>query len=106
MVAIDAAYAGKARGEMFFETHRKFIDVQAVLEGEEAMEIADCSRLTVDVPYNAERDLIKYCDCTETSVLRAKAGEIMVFFPVDGHMAYAGPGRGLVRKCVVKVPVG
>lgn len=103
--AIDAAYLSKLKPEAFFETHRKYVDVQAVLLGEESMEIADRARLTVDVPYNAERDLIKYCDYTETSVLRARDGEIMVFFPVDGHISHAVTEPVLVRKCVVKVPV-
>ena len=105
MFAIDAAYTSKARADVFFETHRKYIDVQAVLAGEEAMEIADQARLALDVPYDAERDLIKYKDYAGTSVLRAREGEIMVFFPVDGHMSHAAAQPVLVRKSVVKVPV-
>ncbi len=104
MFAIDAAYLSKPRPEVFFETHRKYIDVQAVLEGEEAMEIADLKRLTLDVPYDAERDLIQYRDCTDTSVLRAREGEVAVFFPADGHMSRAVTRPVLVRKTVVKVP--
>ena len=105
MFAIDAAYLAKPRVDVFFETHRKYIDVQAVLDGEESMEIADRTRLTVDVPYDAERDLVKYRDYADTSVLRARNGEIMVFFPVDGHMSHAVTKPVLVRKSVVKVPV-
>jgi YhcH/YjgK/YiaL family protein len=105
MFAIDAAYLSKPRAEVFLETHRKYIDVQAILEGEESMEIADLGRLTLDVPYDAERDLIKYQDYAPTSVLRARAGEVMVFFPVDGHLSRAVTQPVLVRKTVVKVPV-
>lgn len=106
MFAIDAAYLSKPRSDVFFETHRKYIDVQAVLAGEESMEIADHRRLTLDVPYDADRDLIKFKDYTDTSVLRAREGEVMVFFPVDGHMSHAVNQPVLVRKTVVKVPVG
>ena len=105
MFAIDAAYFSKRPPEVFFETHRKYIDVQAILVGEEAMEIADRARLALDVPYNTERDLIKYALYADTSVLRAREGEIMVFFPDDGHMSRAAGQPALVRKCVVKVPV-
>ena len=105
MFAIDAAYLSKARAEVFFETHRKYIDVQAVLEGAEAMEVADLKRLTLDVPYDAERDLIKYHNYQDASVLRAREGEVAVFFPVDGHMSHAVTKPVLVRKTVVKVPV-
>jgi len=105
MFAIDAAYVSKTRPEVFFETHRKYTDVQAVLEGEEAMEILDRSRLAVDVPYDGERDLVKYRDASDASVLRARPGEIEIFFPEDGHMSHAVKAPALVRKCVVKVPV-
>ena len=106
MFAIDAAYLSKLRPAVFFETHRKYIDVQAILLGEESMEIADRARLTLDVPYDNERDLIKYLDYTPTSTLRARDGEVAVFFPVDGHMSHAVGQPVLVRKTVVKVPVG
>ena len=105
MFAIDAAYASKPRADVFFETHRTYVDVQAILFGEESMEIADRSRLVVDVPYDAGRDLVKYRDYADTAVLRARAGEVMVFFPVDGHLSRAVAQPVLVRKSVVKVPV-
>lgn len=106
MFAIDAAYLSKPRPDVFFETHRKYTDVQAVLEGEEAMEIVDRSRLTIDVPYDGERDLVKYRDTPGASVLHARPGEVEVFFPADGHMSHAVASSVLVRKCVVKVPAG
>lgn len=106
MIAIDAAYMSRPRPDVFFETHRKNIDVQAVLEGEEFMEIASRARLTLDQPYDVVKDMIKYRDYADTSVLRARNGEVMIFFPEDGHMSHAVTQPVLVRKCVVKVPVG
>ena len=106
LFAIDAAYLTKSRPAVFFETHRKYIDVQAILAGEESMEIADRARLTLEVPYDVERDLIKYLDYAPTSILRARDGEVAVFFPVDGHMSHAVDQPVLVRKTVVKVPAG
>ena len=105
--AIEQAYLSKLRPESFFESHRKFIDIQVVLEGEEAMELADIGRLVVSKPYDAERDLIVYADCADASVLRVKAGEATVFFPVDGHMPTLRTGSvaSAVRKTVIKVPV-
>ncbi|MDB6128668.1 MAG: YhcH/YjgK/YiaL family protein [Verrucomicrobia bacterium] len=105
--AIEQAFLSKLRAESFFESHRKFIDIQVVLEGEERMDLADIGRLAVSKPYDAERDLIIYADYTEASILRVKAGEAAVFFPVDGHMPTlrAGTVATPVRKTVVKVPL-
>jgi biofilm protein TabA len=105
--AIEQVYESKARVNGFFESHRKFIDVQVVVEGEEVMEVIDASRIVVREPYQPERDLITYLDVADASQLRVCAGEAAIFFPVDVHMPSlrldAVPR--LVRKSVVKIPV-
>lgn len=104
--AIEQVYPPKRRAEGFFESHRKYIDVQVIVAGEELMEVEDVSRLVVTDAYHPERDLIKYADTAAASVLRMRAGDAAVFFPVDGHMpSLDWRGAGLVRKTVVKVPV-
>ena len=103
--ALEQAYLAKPRAEAFLESHRKYIDVQAVVAGEEIQEVADIARMTVDAPYDAGRDLIKYRDYHDTSALSAREGLVAVFFPVDGHISRAIARPVLVRKVVVKVPV-
>lgn len=103
--ALEQAYLSKPRAEAFLESHRKYIDVQVVLAGEEIQEVVDIARMTVDAPYDAERDLIKYLDCRDTSLLSARDGLVAVYFPADGHISRAVGPAVLVRKTVVKVPV-
>jgi YhcH/YjgK/YiaL family protein len=104
--ALEQVYPARLRPDGFFESHRKFIDVQVVFEGEEAMEVADLSCLTARAPYDADRDLIIYADYADASVLRLGVGDAAVFFPADGHMPglRASAGPMLVRKTVIKVP--
>ncbi len=102
----EQAYETKMRADAFFESHRKFIDVQVVLDGEELMEVADIGRMTQRQPYNADRDLIVYEDSSESSLLRVYPGQIAIFFPTDVHMPtlrIRADGVA-VRKCVVKIP--
>jgi len=105
--ALEQVYLTKARPDGFFESHRKFIDVQVVVEGEEVLELVEISRLPEGTPYDAERDFIKYANYATASLLRLNAGEAAIFFPTDGHMPGLRPGgvAGLVRKTVIKVPV-
>lgn len=103
--ALEQAYLSRPRAEAFLESHRKYIDVQAVVSGEEIQEVVDIARLTVEAPYNPERDLIKYLDFRDTSLLSAREGLVAVFFPADGHISRASAAPVLVRKTVVKVPV-
>lgn len=104
--ALEQVYLSKPRAEAFIESHRKYIDVQVVVAGEEIQEVVDIAKLTVDAPYNPERDLIKYLDFKDTSLLSARDGLVGIYFPVDGHISRAVGPAVLVRKTVVKVPVG
>ena len=105
--AIEQVYYTKPRNKGFFESHKKYIDVQVIVEGIEGMEVADISHLTVSEPYLEEKDLIKYADTNMASILRLDHGAAAVFFPTDGHMPtlQLEDGPKLVRKTVVKVPV-
>jgi biofilm protein TabA len=104
--ALEQVYEPRLRPEGFFESHRSYIDVQVIVEGEELMEVEDVSRLTVSQPFLPERDLVKYADTPVASVLRMNTGDVAVFFPEDGHMpSLRWRAAGLVRKTVVKVPV-
>jgi len=105
--ALEQVYEARRRPDGFFESHRRYIDVQVIVEGEELMEVVELSRATVSEPYVEERDFIKYADLAGASVLRVRAGEAAIFFPVDVHMpALRVPdGSAMVRKTVIKVPV-
>jgi YhcH/YjgK/YiaL family protein len=104
---IEQAYETKPRAEGFFESHRKYIDVQVVVAGEELMELADIDRMTVRDSYNPDRDLVTYNDHAGATLLRTKAGDAAIFYPADVHMPSLRLGSApvLVRKAVVKVPV-
>ncbi|OHE87978.1 MAG: hypothetical protein A3G75_00780 [Verrucomicrobia bacterium RIFCSPLOWO2_12_FULL_64_8] len=105
--AIEAAYLTKRRPDGFFETHRKYIDVQVVVTGEELMEVIAREQLEVAQAYDETKDLIKYADSAAASVLRLGPGGTAVFWPADAHMGgliTRGKPR-LVRKTVVKVPL-
>jgi len=103
--ALEQTYFSKPRAEVFLESHRKYIDVQVVVTGEEVQEVVDISRLSLDVAYDAGRDLIKYRDYADTSALSARDGLVAIYFPIDGHQSRAAGEPVLVRKTVVKVPV-
>jgi biofilm protein TabA len=104
--ALEQVYVPRLRPDGFFESHRKYIDVQVIVAGEELMEVRDISQLVVSDPYNPERDFIKYADAADASLLKMRTGDVAVFFPEDGHMpSLRWRNADLVRKTVVKVPV-
>lgn len=105
--ALEQVYRSKTRPEGFFESHRKYIDVQVVFAGLEWMEIADLTQAVAREPYNGSRDLLIYQDVANASLLHVGAGYAAIFYPSDVHMpGLCGAGvPAVVRKTVVKVPV-
>ncbi len=104
--ALEQANLTKVRPEGVFESHRVYIDVQAVIAGSEAMEICDVEKLPVRDDFTPGRDLLFYHDLSGCTRLVVAAGEAAVFFPADGHMpCLCVQAPGVVHKTVIKVPV-
>lgn len=104
--ALEQVYMSKERHETFFESHRRYIDVQYIYEGEEIMEVAPIGSLPLNNPYTPEHDYASYTDTGVTSILRIREGELALFFPDDVHMPCLKVNESaLVRKSVIKVPV-
>ena len=92
--------------ETFFESHKKYLDIHAVVKGEERMEIADPKTLTVDeVKSNPAGDFYAYTEkSAEHQNLILKPGTFLVAFPDDAHRCKGqvdGPSQ--VEKVVFKI---
>ncbi len=92
-----------------FEAHRRFIDIQLLVTGEEIIDVAplELEGIPLATPYDDENDIAFYGDPPRWSSLAMAPGLFAVFYPDDAHR----PGNALpsgpkpVRKAVVKIPV-
>lgn len=88
-----------------FEAHRKFIDVQFVLEGAEEIAWQEYSDLTCAIPYDEASDKERL-DGPRAHHLLVTAGMFWAAFPHDGHKAISHiDERHHYRKVVMKLPV-
>ena len=87
------------------EAHRKYIDIQFMVEGEEIIGVADISSEKALTEAKEENDVWFY-NC-KTEPLTLSAGKYMVLYPNDLHCpGVATKGKALTcRKVVVKVKV-
>ena len=105
------SYATEPASQKRWESHRRFIDIQFVVSGREAMQVADIGALVHPTAYDEALDVLFYeraqrPEAMGVSVVPVGAGEFTVFFPTDGHrpgIAIDAPAD--VRKIVIKVPV-
>ena len=94
--ALVSEYETKLESEGKLEAHRKYIDVQYVIEGEELMGYSPLGNQTILEPYKEENDIIFFTG--EKSFTKVTAGMFAIFFPEDVHM----PGIFVERKSTVK----
>ena len=90
-----------------FEYHRKYIDVQYIVSGEEIIGWVPAGRMAVTEAYDIEKDIcFGIAPKGEITPLYLQTGELAVLYPEDGHapkLAAGSPSR--VTKIVVKVAV-
>ena len=83
---LEQAYISKNKEDCFFESHKKYIDIQYVFEGEEIMEVENISNLEVTTAYKEDLDYAKYSQSKNSSILKIRQNELAIFFPQDAHM--------------------
>lgn len=104
--AIVSEYQTKMVNEYGYEAHKRFIDIQCVLRGEERVACSPIERLKETKPYSEEIDAAFYtADVNlQPSYLSLQPGYFAIFFPQDGHMPQLCVDEpNLVKKIVVKV---
>ena len=105
--AIVSEYETKTENEYGYEAHRKNIDIQYLLSGEERIACMPIDRLNETKPYNMDSDAAFY-EATDMQPQEMVIGNgyFAVLFPQDGHMPQLCMGEPeRVKKVVVKVEV-
>jgi biofilm protein TabA len=103
LFAIISEGSGIPESDAKLEVHRKYIDIQYVIEGSDHMgwkDLAQCS--APNDPYTEERDAAFFPD-KPAFWFDVPAGSFTIFYPDDAHAAMVTEKN--VRKVVLKVAV-
>lgn len=80
-------YRTKTPEQSILESHRRFVDIQAVLIGAEGMEWFPESTLSVEIPYDEEKDAAFYVRPHQGPVrVQVYPQTFVALFPDDAHM--------------------
>ena len=102
--ALISDYQTKLESEGKLEAHKKYIDVQYVIEGEELMGYAPLGNQQTLEAYKEENDIIFYKG--EKVFIKVTEGMFAIFAPEDVHMpSIQSEKKSLVKKLVIKVKV-
>jgi YhcH/YjgK/YiaL family protein len=94
---------GRGRDGARLEAHRRYIDIQYTIRGEEEIgwkPLTAC--VNAEDRFDSDRDIVFFGD-VPTVWLRVPRGTFAIFFPDDAHAPLAGTGA--LVKAIVKVAV-
>lgn len=103
LIVIAEQAPGKTREMARLEAHRKYIDIQLVLDGVEEMgwkPLADCYNPVSD--YSTDKDIQFFLDAP-ASWIATPPDHFCIFFPEDAHAPLVGAGS--MRKVIFKIAV-
>lgn len=103
LIAIVEQVPAKTKDQARLEAHRKYIDIQLVLDGDESMgwkPLADC--LNPVSEHSEERD-IRFFHDAPASWIAVPPDHFCIFFPEDAHAPLLGTGS--IRKVIFKLAV-
>ena len=92
--------------EANYESHRKYIDIQYIISGEEKIGVTDLSNCNTCIEYDGDRDLEFYNINCKEEYIELSEGIFAIFYPHDAHKpSIAIDAPTIVKKVVVKVAV-
>lgn len=96
-------YEPKDPADCIMERHKKYIDIQFMLRGEEMMGVSTFAGQTPTTPYDESKDAA-FFKPEYDSLLKVQQGQFTIFFPHDLHMPSMRSGNAeKVLKAVFKV---
>ncbi|MGB7582017.1 MAG: YhcH/YjgK/YiaL family protein [Sedimentisphaerales bacterium] len=99
-------YTTKPLNEGNLEAHRKYIDIQFLLEGVELLGYSPLKGLTTAEVYNPQKDIAFFNTPKEITKVKLEPGLFCILFPNDTHLPcrqLASPAD--VRKVVIKIQI-
>lgn len=100
-------YTAKNPADCRYETHKKYIDIQYMVEGEELIYVTDIANLQVSESYSEEKDVMFFTGGEDVEPEIVTPGKYLIFYPQDGHKPSVRIGEtgSDVKKVVFKVKI-
>lgn len=97
-------YVTKSSNENKWETHRKYIDVQLIISGNENIGYAPFDTLTLVDDFKAENDIAFYEGPKNYTDITLSEGMFAIFYPEEGHLPCCiTETASTVKKIVFKI---
>lgn len=105
--AIVDSYTTRYEENCRFEAHRRYIDIQCMIDGCEVMKSVYITKAASNEAYDDGRDVEFFENCNDACASVVAGGEFAIFYPEDVHM----PGKAFldipkdIKKVIIKIKV-
>ena len=96
----------KPKEDKKWEVHRKYIDIQYLIKGSEAVGYGILEDFETDVPYDIEKDIAFLKTNKSFNYVNLNAGDFVIFYPNDVHSPMlAVCNAEEIKKAIVKIRI-
>lgn len=95
-------YHTKKSKDVKFEAHKKYVDIQFLVAGQERIEVTAAAFMEIEVPYDSQNDVVFFKEPRYAGYVDIKANCYTVFYPKDAHK----PGIDLEQTQSIKKIIG
>jgi YhcH/YjgK/YiaL family protein len=104
--AFVQSYSTREPEENKWESHERYMDIQYIVDGDEAILWSPIEQLIVEEEYIAEKDATFYKGNSYCTVLNLKKNYFCLLFPEDGHKPCCiFDTSSQIKKVVVKIKI-
>ena len=99
------SYTTKYRSNSKFEAHKKYIDVQLIVSGEEYIVVENAKNLIAIDEYDDNKDIVFFADNNKGTLFPLFKNDFLILESCDAHMpCIAINEQKNVKKIVFKIP--
>lgn len=100
------SYETKAPEAGRHEAHKKYVDIQYLVEGKERIDLAPAEKMDVEEAYDEERDVVFFKEPSQATTVVLTGGGYAILYPEDSHKpGLSADGAVPVKKIVGKVRI-
>lgn len=100
-------YMTKDLSECKFESHKKYVDIQMMINGLEAIETSDIDKLEQETSYDEDKDVMFWKQKPNQMRTVISNGSYVILYPQNAHMPCIAIDKPIkVKKLVAKVLIG
>lgn len=99
-------YTTKLEEECKLESHKKYVDIQFLIEGEEVIKVADTSSLELLSEYSEENDIMQWIPPKRMMSITLCPDSHIILYPENAHMGCINlKGNCKVKKIIGKLRI-